>query len=250
MTELHHKSDCQSCSLHPLCLPLTLNEEDLGRFDDIVHRGQPLQRGEVLYRQGDAFSSVFAVRSGALKTFVDAPNGDEQVAGFHLPSEIVGLENIGSDTYSATAIALETTHLCEIPVQHLDALSGQLPALRQQLFRLMGKELRADQQRYALLSKKAADERMASFLINLLARNHRRKLSVAQLWLPMARADIANHLGLAVETVSRILTRFQKQGLISTGERIKDIVIDDLDGLLELAEMADCERIELGLPRD
>ncbi|PTS86341.1 transcriptional regulator FNR [Pseudomonas sp. HMWF032] len=209
-----HQAHCKDCSLASLCLPLSLNLEDMDALDEIVKRGRPLKKGEFLFRQGDAFSSVFAVRSGALKTFSLSDAGDEQITGFHLPSELVGLSGMDSELYPVSAMALETTSVCEIPFERLDELAVQLPQLRRQLMRIMSREIRDDQQMMLLLSKKTADERIATFLVNLSARFRARGFSANQFRLAMSRNEIGNYLGLAVETVSRVFTRFQQNGLL------------------------------------
>ena len=209
-----HQAHCKDCSLASLCLPLSLNLEDMDALDEIVKRGRPMKKGEFLFRQGDAFNSVFAVRSGALKTFSLSDSGDEQITGFHLPSELVGLSGMDSESYPVSAMALETTSVCEIPFERLDELSVQLPQLRRQLMRIMSREIRDDQQMMLLLSKKTADERIATFLVNLSARFRARGFSANQFRLSMSRNEIGNYLGLAVETVSRVFTRFQQNSLL------------------------------------
>lgn len=217
-----HAVHCKDCSLAALCLPLSLDLSDMDALDSIVKRGRPLRKNELLFRQGDAFTSVFAVRSGALKTFSLTDDGQEQITGFHLPSELVGLCAVDGNTYPVSAQALETTSLCEIPFDRLDDLALQLPHLRRQLMRLMSREIRDDQQMMVLLSKKSADERIATFLINLSARFRARGFSPNQFLLSMSRKEIGNYLGLAVETVSRVFTRFQQTGLIEAdGKNIK-----------------------------
>ncbi|MGE6528378.1 fumarate/nitrate reduction transcriptional regulator Fnr [Pseudomonas sp. NPDC077382] len=208
------QANCKDCSLSGLCLPLSLNMQDMESLDEIVKRGRPLKKGETLFRQGDAFSSVFAIRSGALRTFSVTDAGEEQITGFHLPSELVGLSGMDTETYPVSAQALETTSVCEIPFERLDELSVMLPQLRRQLMRIMSREIRDDQQMMMLLSKKTADERIATFLINLSARFSARGFSANQFRLPMSRNEIGNYLGLAVETVSRVFTRCQASGLL------------------------------------
>ncbi|MBU1331082.1 MAG: fumarate/nitrate reduction transcriptional regulator Fnr [Gammaproteobacteria bacterium] len=209
-----HQAHCKDCSLAALCLPLSLNLEDMDALDEIVKRGRPLKKGEFLFRQGDTFDSVFAVRSGALKTFTLSDGGAEQITGFHLPSELVGLSGMDTEVYPVSAQALETTSVCEIPFERLDELSVQLPQLRRQLMRVMSREIRDDQQMMLLLSKKTADERIATFLVNLSARFRARGFSPSQFRLAMSRNEIGNYLGLAVETVSRVFTRFQQNKLL------------------------------------
>ena len=209
-----HQAHCKECSLASLCLPLSLDLKDMDALDDIVKRGRPLKKGEFLFRQGDTFNSVFAVRSGALKTFSLSDAGEEQITGFHLPSELVGLSGMDTELYPVSAQALETTSVCEIPFERLDELSVSLPQLRRQLMRVMSREIRDDQQMMLLLSKKTADERIATFLVNLSARFSARGFSANQFRLAMSRNEIGNHLGLAVETVSRVFTRFQQSKLL------------------------------------
>jgi len=209
-----HQAHCKDCSLATLCLPLSLNMEDMNSLDEIVKRGRPLKKGEFLFRQSDVFDSVFAVRSGALKTFSLSDSGEEQITGFHLPSELVGLSGMDTETYPVSAQALETTSICEIPFERLDELSILLPQLRRQLMRVMSREIRDDQQMMLLLSKKTADERIATFLVNLSARFRARGFSPNQFRLAMSRNEIGNYLGLAVETVSRVFTRFQQNQLL------------------------------------
>ncbi|MDM1717140.1 fumarate/nitrate reduction transcriptional regulator Fnr [Thiopseudomonas alkaliphila] len=228
-----HQAHCRDCSLSTLCLPLSLNMEDLDLLDDIVKRGRPLKKGDYLFRQGDSFSSVFAVRSGSLKTYSVSDCGEEQITGFHLPSEFVGLSGVDTELYPTSAIALETTSICEIPFERLDELSATLPQLRRQLMRIMSREIRDDQQMMMLLSKKTADERIATFLVNLSARFSARGFSATQFRLAMSRNEIGNYLGLAVETVSRVFTRFQQAGLIEAEG--KEIKITNNEELCQLA---------------
>jgi len=203
------------------------------RLDDIIRRGRPIQKGQLLFQQGEAFQSVFAVRTGSLKTYTLASNGEEQITGFHLASELVGLAGYDNGNYPLTAKALETTTVCEIPLQQLDTLADDLPDLRKQLMRTMGTEIRHDQNMMLLLSKKNAEERVASFLIDISQRYSRRGFSASHFRLPMSRVDISNYLGLAVETISRVFTRFQKNGLIET--QGKEVILQDADMLYELA---------------
>lgn len=228
---------CQTCALNPLCLPLSLNDNDMDKLDDIIRRGRPIQKGEILFQQGETFQSVYAVRTGALKTYTLASGGEEQITGFHLASELIGLSGYDRGTYPLTAKALETTTVCEIPISQLDQLADQMPDLRRQLMRNMGSEIRHDQNMMMLLSKKNAEERIASFLVDISERFVRRGFSHSQFRLSMSRVDISNYLGLAVETVSRVFTRFQKTELIAT--QGKEITLLDSKTLFELAGCAE-----------
>lgn len=228
-----HQAHCKDCSLATLCLPLSLDMQDLDALDNIVKRGRPLKKGDFLFRQGDTFSSVYAVRSGSLKTFSITDCGEEQITGFHLPSEFVGLSGMDSELYPVSAIALETTSICEIPFERLDELSASLPQLRRQLMRIMSREIRDDQQMMMLLSKKTADERIATFLVNLSARFRARGYSPQQFRLAMSRNEIGNYLGLAVETVSRVFTRFQQNGLLEAEGKEVNLI-----NLIEICALA------------
>ncbi|MDE1463941.1 fumarate/nitrate reduction transcriptional regulator Fnr [Spartinivicinus poritis] len=224
---------CKDCILSTLCLPIALKIEDIDTLDSIIKRGKPLRKGEHLFFQGDTFSSIYAVRSGALKTYTTTDDGVEQITGFQLPSELVGLSGIDDEHYPVSAQAVETTMVCEIPFEKLDELASTLPELRRKLMQIMSKEIREDQQMMLLLSKKNADERIATFLLNLAARFRRRGFSSQAFRLPMSRNEMGNYLGLAVETVSRVFTRFQKNGLIDANG--KEILIKDSMTICSLA---------------
>lgn len=231
---LLHEARCQTCSLSSLCLPLALELDDVSQFDAIIRRRAPLKKGEPLFRQGDTFTSVFAVRSGSLKQLTTEGSGNDQLTNFYLPSELVGLDGIDEEYYPGSVVALETTTVCEIPFDRLDLLSEELPELRGQLYRSMSKELRGDRRMMRLLSRKTADQRLASFLITLSDRFRRRGYSPYSFRLSMSRADIGNYLGLAVETVSRILSRFQTQSVVAVSGR--EVNILDMARLISLAE--------------
>ncbi|MCA1772797.1 MAG: fumarate/nitrate reduction transcriptional regulator Fnr [Halomonas sp.] len=227
---------CQTCSLSSLCLPLALELEDIDQFDAIIRRRAPFKKGEHLFHQGDAFNSVYAVRSGSLKQVTSEGGGHDQLTNFYLPSELVGLDAIDEPHYPGSVIALETTTVCEIPFDRLDQLSEKLPELRGQIYRSMSKELRNDRRMMRLLSGKTADQRLATFLVTLSDRFRRRGYSPYSFRLSMPRADIGNYLGLAVETVSRIVSRFQSQDVVAVSGR--EVHILDMAKLQRLAEEA------------
>ncbi|GAB1266066.1 transcriptional regulator Anr [Aurantivibrio infirmus] len=227
---------CSQCRLASICLPISLHVEEIDQVDSIIQRGRPLHKGDYLYRMEDEFHSVYAVRSGTIKTVAITNSGQEQVTGFYLPGEILGLDGVGNGNHSNSAIALETSAVCEIPFNKMEELGKQVPNLNRHLFRLMGKEITADQQLITLLSKNNAEERVATLLLSISSRNGQRKLSLTSFRLPMSRADIGNYLGLTVETVSRTLSRFQKEGLIVADK--KDIQIVDLNALRKIADIS------------
>ena len=232
----HNKAiSCGNCRLGAICLPLALEADEVVRLDEIVQRGRPLQKNEHLYREGDEFTSVYAVRSGTVKAYRITGDGQEQVTGFYFPGEIIGMDGICKDKYACSAKALETSAVCEIPFHRLEALSIQLPSMQRHFFQLMSQEITSDQQLITLLSKNSAEERIAALLVSISARNARRKLSKTSFRLPMSRTDIGNFLGLTVETVSRVISRFNKQGLIAVES--KEVTLLDLEGLKEIANV-------------
>jgi len=205
---------CKACSLKEICLPVGIDREDLDRLDSIIDRKRPLARGEHLFRVGDNFQSIYAVRSGSLKTYTTSEDGQEQVMGFQLPGELVGLDAISENEHPLAAKALETTSVCEIPFEDLENLSSQISGLQHQLLRVMSQEIRDDEQNMVILGQKSAEQRLAAFLVSLSNRFRRRGFSAVQFNLSMSRSDIGNYLGLALETVSRLFTRFQNDGLL------------------------------------
>ena len=228
---------CRDCSLSALCLPVSLEGKDLEAFDSIVKRNRLLRKGEHLILEGDAFKSVFIVRSGALKAYMATSEGEEQVTGFFLPSEMLGVSGVDRGVYPISALALETTMICEIPYERLELLSEELPDLRRQVLKAVGRRLREDQYMKFLLSKKNADERVATFIINLATKFGRRGFSLQAFRLVMSRGEMGNYLGLAVETVSRVFSRFQKIGLINANG--KEIEITNLIELCNMSGNAD-----------
>lgn len=224
---------CGNCRLNAICLPISLHIDDIDRLNGIVQRGKPLQKGEYLYRASDVFDSVFAIRSGAVKAVSISDKGDEQVTGFYLPGEVVGMDGLANNVYTNSVIALETASVCEIPFNRLEELSLQIPTLQRHFFQLMSREITQDQQVITLLSKGSAEARIASLLLSISARNGRRNLSTSEFILPMSRTDIGNFLGLTIETVSRIFTRLQKSNVINVDK--KEIAIVDIDALRNIA---------------
>ena len=213
------KVACQDCSLFQLCLPVGIDQNDLAEVDRIIKRQRPIQRGAPLFATGDKFRSIYAVRSGSLKTSVLIEDGREQVTGFFLPGEMVGLDAIGSGVHTCTARALETTSVCEIPYDDLEAIGARIPSLPRQLLRIMSREMHHDQLLLLLLGKRSADERLAAFLFSLSQRFALRGYSPNEFNLSMSRNDIANYLGLAVETVSRLFSRLQEEGILVVHSR-------------------------------
>ncbi|RKZ78787.1 MAG: Crp/Fnr family transcriptional regulator [Gammaproteobacteria bacterium] len=227
-----HNIACQDCSLYRLCLPLGLHSNDLVRLDQIIKRSQSYKRSQSLFTEDSKFTSLYVVRSGSFKTTISASNGRDQVTGFYFPGEFIGLDAIHQQTYQTNAKALESSSVCELPFENLQDLGKDMPQLQIQLLTRLSKELAGDKSLMLLLGKKTAGEKLATFLLSLSKRFYERGFSATEFQLNMARSDIANHLGLAVETVSRILSRFQDDELITiTGKTISLTNIDKLKAL-------------------
>jgi len=227
------KSHCQSCSLYDLCLPMGLETGDLDRLDNVIKRRQLVNKNKFLYRMGEPLKSVYAIRSGSFKTYLTNPDGTEQIVGFSLPGELLGMDGISEEKHNCTAKALETSNVCEIPFERLESLARDIPNLHHQLLRLMSKEIQQDQNLMLLLAQMPAETRLASFLLGMSKRLNQRGYAANEFNLSMSRGDIANLLGMAVETISRLLSNFQDNGLLKV-ER-KHITILNLDELRKLA---------------
>ncbi len=238
------KTTCQACSLSELCLPRSLDDSEMVRLDDIVQRKRPIKKGEFLFQVGQPFRSLYAVRSGSVKVFLPTPSGEEQIVGFHMPGELLGLDAMEHDTHSCSAVALETTTVCELPYQNMQELCHQIPGLNHQFMSLVSKEIGSEHEMLLMLGKKMADVRLAAFLLNLSCRFRTRGFSPNEFNLSMSRHDIANYLGLAVETVSRLFTRFQEDGILEVHRRL--VTIRDMSKLVALAEYAgiNCQHIK------
>jgi len=227
------KVACNDCTLFQLCLPVGLDRHELDLLDSIIQRRRPIDRGESLFSMREKFRSLFAVRSGSLKTYTLTEDGREQVTGFHLPGELVGLDAIGTGAHGCTAQALETTSVCEIPFDRMEELWARIPVLPRQIIDVMSNAMREENSLVTLLGKKSAEERLASFLLNLSERFSRRGYSSREFNLSMSRNDIANYLGLAVETVSRLFSRLQEEGVLVVDSRF--VGVNDLERLRALA---------------
>ncbi|UCH53096.1 MAG: fumarate/nitrate reduction transcriptional regulator Fnr [Pseudomonadota bacterium] len=226
------KLACKDCSLRELCLPLGLHEADLTALDRVVQRRRTLKKGETLYRYGDPLRSLYALKGGTVKTTGLMEDGRVQVTGFYMPGELLGVDAINADQHPCTAEALETVEVCDIPFHALEELAQKVPALQHQLFRIMSREIVRDEQMLMMLGRMTAEERLAAALVNFARRQARLGLSDRLLRLAMSRQDLGDYLGLALETVSRLFSRFQEEGLISVhGRQIEILDADRLRGM-------------------
>ncbi len=227
------RHSCSQCSLQQLCLPAGVDANELQWLEDIVKRRRPVTRGEHLFRLGDALRSVYVARDGAFKTVATSENGDEQIMGFHLAGELIGLDALGSGEHRCSAIALTTANVCEVPYEELTLVAAQLPSLQQQLMRIIGNSMGRDQDHMSVLIRKQAHERVAYLLHNLGERLSFIGQSALDFVLPMSRDDIARYLGLALETVSRSFGRLQDEQVIRVDGRHVQIL-----DMLQLSRLA------------
>jgi CRP/FNR family transcriptional regulator len=202
-----------------LCLPCGLSGADLDRLDELVYTRRRVKRGESLYQAGDVFKSLYAVRSGFFKSCVLLEDGRDQVTAFHMPGELIGMDGIGSDRHNNNVVALEDSEVCIIVFSSLERASMEVPALQRQFHKVMSRELVRDQGVMMLLGTMRAEERLASFLLNLSQRFMARGYSQTEFNLRMTREEIGSYLGLKLETVSRIFSRFHEEGLIAVQQK-------------------------------
>ncbi|KDP85977.1 fumarate/nitrate reduction transcriptional regulator Fnr [Cupriavidus basilensis] len=223
---------CSTCSLGQLCLPVGMSQQDLEKMDSLVQERVRVRKGETLYRLGDPLTAVYAIRFGTLKTHLTMEDGRSQITGFHLPGEVVGLDGLGEMQHASDATALEDTEVCVVRFGDLQSLSGALPSLQHQFMRLMSKEISQDQVMLITLGSMRAEERLAAFLINLSERLSARGYSASEFVLRMSREEIGSYLGLKLETVSRLFSRFAEAGLIQIRQRHVKLV--DMTGIKQI----------------
>jgi len=223
---------CSQCNLRELCLPMGLSEHEMGQLDDLVNLRRRILRGQHVYRSGDGFEAIYAIKTGFFKTDVLLEDGREQVTGFQMAGEILGLDGIGTEKHSCNAIALEDSEVCVIPFAELEAYSRKIGALQHHFHKVMSREIVRDHGVMMLLGIMRAEERLAAFLLNLSQRFTARGYSPTEFNLRMTRNEIGSYLGLKLETVSRAFSRFQEDGLITVHQ--KHIQIIDVAGLKQL----------------
>jgi CRP/FNR family transcriptional regulator, anaerobic regulatory protein len=228
------RAACSACSLQELCLPLGLSDSEMEQLDSIISARQIARRGASLYRTGDAFRNLYAVRSGAFKTVDVSEDGAEKITGFYLSGEILALDAISTDRQNFSAVALEDSEVCVVPFVRLEELLREIPALQHHFHKLMSRDIVRDQGLMLLLAGMKADARLSAFLIGLAQRYANRGYSATRFRLRMTREEIGSYLGLTLETVSRLFSRFADEGLISIERR--EIEILDPAGLRAIIE--------------
>jgi len=237
--ESHHlKSACSNCSVLELCLPLGLSDQEIERLDTLIVQRVKVKKGAALYRTDDPLRSLYAVRIGSFKTSVLSIDGREQVTGFQMPGEMLGLDAISSDLHTCNAFALEDSEVCPIHYAHLEKLSRELPSLQHNLNKILSREIVRDHDMLMLLGNMNSDERLAAFLLNLSQRLSMRGYSSKNFVLKMRREEIGSYLGLRLETVCRGIAHLRDQELVEITGR--DVKIRNMEGLKQL--ISGCHR--------
>ncbi len=215
---------CSNCNLRELCMPLGLSQDELNRVDDLVASRRRLKRGTSLFRNGDPFTSLYAIRTGFFKTCITSEDGRDQVTGFQMAGEVVGLDGIVNDRHTCDAIALEDADVCLLPFDRIEELSTEIPGLQRHVHKIMSREIVREHGVMLLLGSMRAEERLAAFLLNLVQRLHARGFSQSELVLRMTREEIGSYLGLKLETVSRTFSKFVEEGIVEVKQRHVRIV--------------------------
>jgi CRP/FNR family transcriptional regulator len=232
------KVACSSCNLRELCLPMGMSSGQMDRLDAIVSNRRTVVRGESMFRTGDPFTSLYAIRTGFFKSCVSAEDGREQVTGFQMAGELIGLDGIGTELHTCDAVALEDSQVCVIPFQQLEELSRELTDLQRHFHRIMSREIVREHGVMLLLGSMRAEERLAAFLLNLTQRLHARGFAPQSLVLRMTREEIGSYLGLKLETVSRAFSKLQDDGVLQVRQR--QIEVLDPEALQKLVSGTSC----------
>ncbi len=223
------KTQCSSCHLRDLCLPCGMSGSDMDRLDTLKFARRKVKAGQTLYREGDRFQFIYAVRAGTLKSSLMLQDGREQVSGFYIAGELVGLDGVAQGAHASATMALEDSEICAIPFAHLSDLAAGASSMQHVITRLMSREITREHSLMMLLGSMNAEERLAAFLLNLSQRYAARGYSDREFHLRMSRAEIGSYLGMKLETVSRTFSAFQQLGILEVDKRHVRIV--DMEAL-------------------
>ncbi len=232
------KVACSNCNLRELCMPVGLNDAELRRVDELVASRRSIKRGAALFHNGEPFTSLYAVRTGFFKTSLTTEDGRDQVTGFQMAGEIIGLDGIVNEHHTCDAIALEDAEVCVMPFDRIEEISREVGALQKHVHRIMSREIVREHGVMLLLGSMRAEERLAAFLLNLVQRLQARGFSRTELILRMTREEIGSYLGMKLETVSRTFSRFAEEGIIEVKQR--HIHIQDAEALKRLVNPQVC----------
>jgi CRP/FNR family transcriptional regulator len=232
------KVACSNCNLRELCLPMGLSPEEIDRLDNVVANRRKIKRGTSLFRNGEKFSSLYAIRTGFFKTCVASEDGRDQVTGFQMAGEIIGLDGIVNDQHTCDAVALEDAEVCVMPFDRIEDLSREINGLQRHVHKIMSREIVREHGVMLLLGSMRAEERLAAFLLNLVQRLHARGFSQSELILRMTREEIGSYLGLKLETVSRTFSKFVEDGIVEVKQR--HVRILDTEALSQIVNHQEC----------
>ncbi|MEE9331704.1 MAG: fumarate/nitrate reduction transcriptional regulator Fnr [Methylophilaceae bacterium] len=232
MTFQTPKVACSNCNLRELCMPPGLSSEEINRLDTLVSSRIKVKQGEVLFNLGDDFTSLYAIRTGFFKTSITSTDGREQVTGFQMAGEIIGLDGIVNDHHNCNAVALEDADICVMPFAKIEEYSREFPILQRHVHKVMSREIVRENGVMMLLGNMRAEERLAAFLLNLAQRLHARGFSQTEVVLRMTREEIGSYLGLKLETISRTFSKFSQDGIIEVKQRYIRII--DAEALKKL----------------
>jgi len=221
------KVACSNCNLRELCLPIGFSTEEMNKLDEIVATRKQVKQGQHLFASGDQFTSLYAIRTGFFKTCIASEDGREQVTGFQMAGEIIGLDGIVTDHHNCNAVALEDAEVCVMPFSNVETLSREFPVLQRHVHRIMSREIVRENGMMLMLGNMRAEERLAAFLLNLVQRLHARGYSQSELILRMTREEIGSYLGLKLETISRTFSKFSDDGIIEVKQRYVRILDDE-----------------------
>ncbi len=233
------KVACSNCNLRELCMPLGLTDAELDRIDGVVSVRRKVKRGATLFSNGEKFANLFAIRTGVFKTRVASEDGRDQVTGFQMAGEVIGLDGIVNDVHTCDAIALEDAEVCVMPFDRIEELSREVNALQRHVHKIMSREIVRENGVMLLLGSMRAEERLAAFLLNLVQRLHARGFSQSELVLRMTREEIGSYLGLKLETVSRTFSKFVEEGIVEVKQR--HVRILNADALKEIVNPKVCD---------
>jgi CRP/FNR family transcriptional regulator len=219
MNPIALKVACSSCNLKELCMPLGLTPDELDRVDEVVAARRRVKRGTTLFRTGEKFTSLFAIRTGFFKTSVVSEDGKDQVTGFQMAGEVIGLDGIVNDQHTCDAVALEDAEVCVMPFDRVEEISREVLSLQRHVHKIMSREIVREHGVMLLLGSMRAEERLAAFLLNLVQRLNARGFSKTELVLRMTREEIGSYLGLKLETVSRTFSKFVEDGIVEVKQR-------------------------------
>jgi CRP/FNR family transcriptional regulator, anaerobic regulatory protein len=232
------KVACSNCNVRELCMPIGLNIEELSRVDELVATRRTIRRGTSLFRNGEKFTSLFAIRTGFFKTCVTTEDGRDQVTGFQMAGEIIGLDGIVNDQHTCDAIALEDAEVCVLPFDRIEEISREVNALQHHVHKIMSREIVREHGVMLLLGSMRAEERLAAFLLNLVQRMQARGFSKSELVLRMTREEIGSYLGMKLETVSRAFSKFSEDGMVEVKQR--HVHIKDAEALKRIVNSQLC----------